>query len=126
MQRKKIIRPVSLLEIMIVIFLIGLIGGAIGYNMKGSLDKGKEFKTKESMRQIEDVLLLQMAEGATMESVIENPEKTLEKSGLVKDAAKLLKDGWGGVIEVQEKKGELLVFSKNLENYEKKKNSSKK
>ena len=39
--RKK--RAITLLEIMIVILLIGLIGGVVSYNLKGTLDKGKAF-----------------------------------------------------------------------------------
>jgi len=111
----------SLLEIMIVIFLIGLIGGTIGYNMKGSLDKGREFKTKESIRQISDILLLEVAEGEEIENVVENPEKYLEKSGLVKNPEKLLKDGWGGRIDVKIKGNELVVSSDNLKKFESKK-----
>jgi len=107
-------RPFSLLEIMIVIFLIGLIGGTIGYNMKGSLDKGREFKTRESIRQVTDILLLQIAEGADMDDVVKKPEKFLKESGLVKDPSKLLLDGWGSKIEVSIDDGELVVTSKNL------------
>ena len=111
----------SLLEIMIVIFLIGLIGGTIGYNMKGSLDKGREFKTKESIRQVSDILLLEVAEGEEIEKVAENPEKYLERSGLVKNPEKLLKDGWGGRIDVKIKGNELVVSSDNLKKFESKK-----
>ena len=50
-------RSVTLLEMMIVITLIGLIASVIGYNMKGSLDRGKAFKTEESQKQIKDILL---------------------------------------------------------------------
>lgn len=117
--------PFSLLEIMIVIFLIGLIGGTIGYNMKGSLDKGREFKTKESIRQITDILLLQVAEGSDIDAVANNPERYLKESGLVKDPKKLLSDGWGGEIEVAVKSGELMVTSVNLNKYESKKKKKK-
>jgi len=122
LMKKKISKySFSLLEIMIVIFLIGLIGGTIGYNMKGSLDKGREFKTKESIRQISDILLLEVAEGEEIENVVENPEKYLEKSGLVKNPEKLLKDGWGGRIDVKIKGNELVVSSDNLKKFESKK-----
>jgi type II secretory pathway pseudopilin PulG len=119
MQTKK--RHFSLLEIMIVIFLIGLIGGTIGYNMKGSLDKGRVFKTEESIRQIEDILQLQVAEGTEINEVAANPEEYLNRSGLVKDSSKLLHDGWGGEIDVSVVNDELRVKSKNLEIYNKKK-----
>ena len=46
--RKK--RAITLLEIMIVILLIGLIGGVVSYNLKGTLDKGKAFASKEGAK----------------------------------------------------------------------------
>ena len=60
MRRKK--RTLTLMEIMIVIVLIGLIGSVIGINMKGSLDKGRAFKTKEAIRQIDDIFSLEIAQ----------------------------------------------------------------
>lgn len=92
---KKKKRPLTLLEIMIVIFLIGIIGSVIGYNMKGSLDEGKAFKTEQAMSRIREILLLEVAGGATLEEVVSAPKNHLEHSGLVDNADKLLKDGWG-------------------------------
>lgn len=91
----------TLLEIMIVIFLIGLIGSVIGYNMKGSLDEGRAFKTKQAAEQIHDILVMEIAKGADVNVVIKNKEKFLANSGLVKDASKLLKDGWGNNFEIK-------------------------
>jgi general secretion pathway protein G len=91
--RKK--RPITLLEIMIVIFLIGLIGSVIGYNMKGSLDEGKAFKSRQGAKQIEEILLLQIAKGFPRDEVASEPENHLKDSGLVKDVDKMMKDGWG-------------------------------
>ncbi len=53
----------TLLEIMIVIVLIGLIGSVIGFNMKGSLDEGRAFKTRQAQEQIQDILMLEVARG---------------------------------------------------------------
>lgn len=86
---------ITLLEIMIVIFLIGLIGSVIGYNMKGSLDEGRVFRTEQAAAQIYDILTMEIAKGYPMETVVNHREKFLENSGLVKDPKKLLKDGWG-------------------------------
>lgn len=90
-------RALTLLEIMIVIFLIGLIGSVIGYNMKGSLDEGKYFKSKHAAKQVRDILLLEVAKGTPRDDVIDikKAEKILKESGLVKNPEKLLKDGWG-------------------------------
>ncbi len=53
MQKK---RTFTLLEIMIVIFLIGLIGGIVSYSMKGSLEEGKAFKTEQAIMRVVDLL----------------------------------------------------------------------
>jgi type II secretory pathway pseudopilin PulG len=99
MKRRK--KPLTLLEIMIVIFLIGLIGSVIGYNMKGSLDEGKAFKSEQGMAQIRDILLLEVAKGKPREDVINNAEKYLKRSGIVKDVSKMIKDGWGEKFKIQ-------------------------
>lgn len=88
-------RPFTLLEIMIVIFLIGLIGSVIGVNMKGSMEKGKAFKTKQSMQQIEDVLTLLLEEKEITPDDIETDlAGCLKKSNLVKSPKDLAVDGW--------------------------------
>lgn len=92
---------ITLLEIMVVIFLIGLIGSVIGFNVKGSLEEGKAFKTEQAISQIQDILLLELAEGADPEEVEAAPEDYLRKSGLCKDPAKLIKDGWGERFAIQ-------------------------
>ncbi len=56
-------QAITLIEIMIVILLIGLIGGTLAYNMRGSLDKGKEFKTEQNKSKLYDVLMLEYAKG---------------------------------------------------------------
>lgn len=87
-------RALTLLEIMIVICLITLITGVIGYNMKGSLDKGKAFRTEQAKEQLRDMLLLALSDGEKMEDILANPKKSLTNLGLAKDPESLLKDGW--------------------------------
>jgi type II secretory pathway pseudopilin PulG len=114
-------RAITLLEIMIVIFLIALIGGVVGYNMKGSMDKGKAFKTKEAMSRVKEILYLVASENnQDVKEVIADPGKFLEKSGIVKNVDALLVDGWGKKFIIEEKKGEIIVYSDALEAYEKK------
>ena len=60
MKKKK--RALTLLEIMIVIFLITLITGAIGYNMLGTLDRGRVFRTQQAKEQLHDLLLICLAD----------------------------------------------------------------
>src|SRR4051812_19988650 len=99
--RKK--RAITLLEIMIVILLIGLIGGVVSYNLKGTLDKGKAFASKEGSQKLEDILNLQLQQGPiTAEDIIndKSDDHTIAKtcvlnSGLIstKQVDKFLKDG---------------------------------
>jgi general secretion pathway protein G len=120
MRRKN---PITLLEIMIVIFLIGLIGSVIGYNMKGSLDEGKAFKTEQGAVQIRDVLLLEIAKGTPRDTVLDNPAVYLKKSGLVKDAQKMMKDGWGEPYQfVAKGNSDIKIYSEKLEKYKQQKN----
>ena len=96
-QKKK---AITLLEIMIVIFLIGLIGSVIGYNVKGSLEEGKAFKTEQGALQIQDILSLEASDGTPLEEIIDRPAYYLKRSGLCKNYDKLLKDGWGKPYEL--------------------------
>lgn len=113
-------RSVTLLEIMIVIFLIALIGGAVAYNMRGSLDQGKRFKTEQAQNQIRDILLLQLSEsGGSVDGKLIASQAVgyLEKSGLVKDPKNFVKDGWGETMKVEYVNHDFRITSKNLEKY---------
>ncbi|MBS0628546.1 MAG: type II secretion system protein [Verrucomicrobia bacterium] len=113
-RRKK--RAITLLEIMIVIFLIGLIGSVIGYNVKGSLEEGKAFRTEQGAAQIQDILSLEASYGTPLEEITKNPEFYLKRSGLCKDPKKLLKDGWGKeyTFSVAKNGSDIKVCSENL------------
>ena|SRR3989344_2294534 len=124
MQRKK--RAFTLLEIIIVIFLITLITGAVGYSMKGTLDKGRAFRTKQAQEQLQDLLLLCVEGKITFEDVAKKPDYYLKKSGLAKNPDQLLEDGWGNkfVITLNQWKTNFIVHSEALEKYERKTNPS--
>ncbi len=92
---KKRKNALTLLEIMIVIALITLVTGVIGYNMRGSLDKGRAFRTEQAMEQLHDLLLLAVAEGASPAQAVTQTVHTLNRLGLARNADKLIKDGWG-------------------------------
>ncbi len=114
-KRKK--QSLTLLEIMIVIFLIGLIGSVIGYNMKGSLEEGKAFKTERAQEQVYDILMLEVAQGAPIDEVIKNPESYLNHSGIAKKPKSLLKDGWNNLFEITAKGQNIVVRSEALKSY---------
>jgi len=120
MKRKK--RALTLLEIMIVICLITLITGVIGYNMKGSLDKGKAFRTEQAKNQLHDMLLLALSEGQKMESILEKPLAAVKNLGLARDAEGLLKDGWNEefIIKANRSKTDFEISSKRLDKYNEK------
>lgn len=116
-------QALTLLEIMIVIFLIGLIGSVIGYNMKGSLEEGKAFKTEKAIEQIHDILMLEVAQGEPIEKVVKNPEGYLSHANVVKNPEKLLKDGWGVPfkIEADQYGHDIVVSSDAYQHYKERK-----
>ncbi|MCI0382328.1 MAG: type II secretion system GspH family protein [Chlamydiae bacterium] len=124
MKKKK---TLTLLEVMIVISLILLIGGVIGYNIKGSLDEGRRFKTKHAMEQIADILMyVASRDNISLQEVAEHSREHLEKSGLVKNVDELTKDGWGGEFNVSVKDNAIVVHSKNYIDHLKKKSKKAK
>ncbi len=89
-------RPITLLEVMIVIFLIALIGSVVGYNMKGSMDKGRTFKTKQAAEKLRQIVTLE-AENASFpieQITTEKAKELVEKSGLVTKVDDIILDGW--------------------------------
>ncbi len=120
-------RTLTLLEVMIVIFLITLITGAIGYNMRGALEKGKAFRTERAMDQLKELLLLRYAELGNMGEVLGQIEKSIESTGLAKDPKTLLKDGWGDdfIITLNRSRNDVNIRSKKLEDYNRKHHKSK-
>lgn len=91
----------TLLEIMIVIFIIGIIGSVIGYNMRGSMDQGKAFKTKEGISKLYNIVHLEM-ESKQIESLFGEDSEAIQKvvrtvlknSGLISKPQDYLVDGW--------------------------------
>ena len=126
MKRKK--RSITLMEIMIVILLIGVISSVVGYNMKGSLDKGKAFKSKQGAAKIKEILEFEVIDkGLAFKDFVgtkTDPEKYVDHllaSGLFKEKKDCL-DGWGNpyVVTIEKKADgeELVVESLALQKYE--------
>jgi general secretion pathway protein G len=112
-------RTLTLLEIIIVIFLITLITGAIGYNMKGALDKGRAFRSEQGKEQLYHLLLICLEEGEKIDALVKSPADILKKYNLAKDPSKLVLDGWGDKFEIKIKKNQkdIQIVSKNLDKY---------
>lgn len=109
-------RYVTLIEMMIVMFLIALITGVVAYNYRGSLDEGKKFKTKVARNKIEQILTMRIAEDPSLLSGIENNWSEIVKNDpLVQDPKQLLTDGWGSPFVVTvENNNTITVTSVNL------------
>jgi general secretion pathway protein G len=116
MKRKK--RPITILEIMIVILLIALIGSVIGYNMKGSLEKGKMFKTKQARERIKEILYLTYSENGgdirEINHASETWQRVITTSGLAKSPTDLFKDAWGNPFQVRYENDEIRITSIKL------------
>lgn len=88
-------RFVTLIEMMIVMFLIALITGVVAYNYRGSLDEGKAFKTKAGIERLRNVLDMMAADDPTFDLSGDGWKSAVQKSPLVQDAKSLITDGWG-------------------------------
>ncbi|MFV0340913.1 MAG: hypothetical protein ACK5MA_09885 [Parachlamydiaceae bacterium] len=119
--RKKL--QITLIEIMIVMFLIALITGVLAYNYRGSLEQGKVFKTKAAIEKLESILNLAVAENPELnDSIEENWMKIVKDSPLVKNAKDLELDGWGKPYRVEKNSdGDIEIHSDGLTEYEKSK-----
>jgi len=123
---------ITLLEVMIVVLLIGIIGSVLGFNMKGSLDEGKVFKSREGSKQLRDILLMQETEYDKLKAATASPEtikKALIDSKMVSNVEQLMKDGWGNPYDYEitgtTEDFDLKVTSKSLTAFVDKKKSDK-
>jgi general secretion pathway protein G len=114
-------RFITLIEIMIVMFLIALITGVIAYNFRGSLDEGKAFKTKAAIEKIEQILNLAVSENPNLQDSITSAntwQEVIRRSPLVNNPDALLKDGWGGDYQVTiDESGAVRVSSQRYNDY---------
>lgn len=109
-------RFVTLIEMMIVMFLIALITGVVAYNYRGSLDEGKAFKTKAGMDKLETILSLVMADDSSAN--ISDWKNMIENSPMVKNPNDLIYDGWGQEYQVtQDPDGRIIVHSSKYDAY---------
>lgn len=111
-------RYITLIEIMIVMFLIALITGALAYRFGGALEKGYAFKTKANIERLEAVLNLAVAEDPPlMQDISSRWQEAVDRSPIVKDPESLKRDGWGNIFEVDIDKGQIIVHSQRYDDY---------
>lgn len=115
-------RLITLIEIMIVMFLIALITGVLAYNYQGSLEEGKVFKTKVGMERLETILNLAAAQNPSLtEDISGRWKEIIGKSPLVSNPKDLEFDGWGYEYKVEkDPDGRIQITSEGLRNYEQK------
>lgn len=101
--KKKTLRRrfVTLIEMMIVMFLIALITGVVAYNYRGSLEEGKAFKTKTAIDKLSTILSLAIAENSEEDLSGGGWKDFIKRSPLVQDPDALIKDGWGHEYRVE-------------------------
>ncbi len=111
-------RFITLIEIMIVMFLIALITGVLAYNFRGSLDEGKAFKTKSAIERIETYLNLAAADDSDLMNHVESEwQNVIKESPMVQNPDALLKDGWGGEFSVTVENNIITVRSQKYDDY---------
>lgn len=115
---KKKKRHVTLIEMMIVMFLIALIVGVLAYNYSGSLDEGKAFKTKMAIEKVSTILNLEAAKNPNFLNDTSGWQAVIKASPLVKNANDFVKDGWGEELQVDVQDNIIQVHSKRLEDYQ--------
>lgn len=108
----------TLIEIMLVIVLIGIVGGALAFNLRGALDRGKSFKTQQVQKKIEAILSIEAVE-EDYGSILEHWESIVKKSPLVKLKQKKgeIVDAWGNPFQVEydDLQGQFLVSSAKID-----------
>lgn len=118
MKRK---RHLTLIEVMIVIVLIGLIGSVVAYNMRGSLEEGKIFKTQQGGAQVYNILSLEVARGNAINEVQADWEDRVMNSTIARKPKELVRDGWGALYDVKVENDDIVVTSPKYSDYYKKK-----
>lgn len=112
-------RYITLIEIMIVMFLIALITGVLAYNYRGSLEEGKAFKTKAGIEKLETILNLAVSENPPLMDHIETQWKEIvAQSPLVQNTSALIKDGWGVEYRVSVDNNQIVVHSQRYDQYQ--------
>lgn len=106
MKQRKKRRSVTLVEMIIVMILIATITGALAYNYRGALAKGKAFKTEQTIKKIETILTIHLTEYPEDIEKLSNQDflkKIIRNSPIapnLKPGENPLLDGWGKEVVV--------------------------
>ena len=96
---KKVKRSITLVELLVVMALIAIISGALAYNYRDSLDKGKAFKTEQLINRIRTVLTIEIAKDpGKAKDIVTTWQKVIAGSSLIHaetNASGHVVDAWG-------------------------------
>ncbi|MFT4551654.1 MAG: general secretion pathway protein G [Chlamydiales bacterium] len=102
---KKRRRFMTLIEIMIVMFLISIIAGMVTYKVKGSIDYGKAFQTHQKIVQMKQIL--ELAAIQKTPAYAQREWKVIVNRSLMSSKENALHtDGWGDAFRVAVKYNE--------------------
>jgi len=111
-------RFLTLIEMMIVMFIIAMITGVLAYRYTGSLDEGRAFKTKVAIERLSTILNLKAADNPEfLDDVTSQWQDAVVASPLVSNPRDFLRDGWGGEFVVTNEDGVIVVHSPSYEKY---------
>ncbi len=111
-------RFLTLIEMMIVMFIIAMITGGLAYRYVGSLDESRAFKTKVAMERLSGILNLKLADDPEFLSNMSTWVDVVEGSPLVNNAKDIMNDGWGNKFQVdRDNEGNILVTSRKYTDY---------
>lgn len=112
-------RFLTLIEMMIVMFIIATITGVLGYRYQGSLDDAKVFKTKTAMERLSTALSLAAAENPDFLGNIQSEwqNAAVNSSMGTKNPNDIIRDGWGQLFEVSVENGNIVIHSPSYEQY---------
>lgn len=125
MRKNKRKQALTLVEMMIVIFIIGIISSVVGVNMKKSMEKGRHFKTKQAIMKLCDIIDIEgenINTSLPQEALKAEVKDVVKKSQFARKGSNLLSDGWGKefVVKKDDKSGQITFISSKYEDYCKK------
>ena len=114
---KKNKRPLTLVEVMIVIAIIGIVAGVIGVKMRDGMEKGRAFKTEIAINKLYEVLIFEEIQTPSQLDFTQLSQR-VSQSAFVRDANSVLKDGWGNdFVFVPEQDGKIEFYSRRYFDY---------
>lgn len=111
-------RFLTLIEMMIVMFIISLLIGFLAYRYTGSLDESKAFKTKVGVERLSTILNLKVADDPNFLNDISSWQSVVQNSPLVSNPNDLIYDGWGNLYQVTVSNGQIYVDSQAYQQYQ--------